>query len=254
MPVRREELSLDDFYIRVAVSPNPGESYIQKFGRNPDIDSAAPEDIWDRGGLWVAPTTGRIHDIVSTDANDTGAGTGAQTVDIFGLDTNYDEQNETVTLNGITNVPTVGTYQRIFRMIVRTAGSGGSNVGTITATAQVDATVTAQINPANNQTLMAIYTIPNGKRGALQSIYASIIKSQAVAGQVFLYFREEGAPWRVAFFFGLASDGTTTHDHVFTPPAIGFPKTDIRLLVDVTANNADVAGGFSIVLFNDPEA
>jgi hypothetical protein len=50
-----------------------GLEHVNKFGRNPDIDTATdPEDIWDAGGLWVPPTAARVHNIASSSANDAG--------------------------------------------------------------------------------------------------------------------------------------------------------------------------------------
>lgn len=51
-----------------------------KFGKNPDVDSAAPEDIWDGGGDYVFPTQARIHNLVSSDAVDDGKATGTLTL------------------------------------------------------------------------------------------------------------------------------------------------------------------------------
>ncbi len=48
--------------LEIAKGNVPGHSTVNKFGRNTDIDTAAKEDIWDGGGLWVAPTQARKHD------------------------------------------------------------------------------------------------------------------------------------------------------------------------------------------------
>jgi hypothetical protein len=111
--------------------------------------------------------------VSSSSANDTSAGTGARTVELFGLDGDYNEINEVVILNGQTAVNTTLSYLRINRMIVRSAGSGGSNdgiiyAGTGTVTTGVPANIYATINgDGSNQTLMAVWTVPAGYTGYL---------------------------------------------------------------------------------------
>jgi len=136
---------------------------VNKFGSNPDIDTAAEESIWANGGLYVWPTAARIHDIVSDSTDDAAAGTGARTVFIEGIGADGKEQTETVTLNGTTDVPTTKTWLAINRMVVLTAGTGGKNAGVITATAQTDSTVSANIAIGINQTQLACFMVPNDK-------------------------------------------------------------------------------------------
>lgn len=128
------------------------------------------EDIWEGGGLYNFPITAEVLNIVSDNLNDTAAGTGARTVTIQGLDLNYDEISETITLNGTINVPTINSYLRVNRVLVRTAGSQNSNIGNITATQSISSILVAQIDPTNNQTLMAIFTVANGKKAYVQEL------------------------------------------------------------------------------------
>lgn len=256
MPVSIVTPSLDDFYIRAALSPDPGTFFFYTYGRNPDVDTANPEDIWDPGGLWVPPTAARIHDIVSTDANDTAAGTGAQQVRCTGLDANFLVQEEFVTLNGTTSVPTVNTFTRLTELLVPPGGfgAGAANAGTITATAQTDATIQAQMDPGNNISLSTTFTIPADKRAIVSHAYASVIKGgPGTEAEVFFYGRLDGGAWTPQFYFGLVNEGTSTYEHTFDPPPVIFPKTDLRMLADVSAANTVMSGGYELVLFNDPD-
>lgn len=137
---------------------------IFKFGFNPDVDDAL-ETVWAQGGLYSYIETATVLKVSSSSTNDTSAGTGARTVTLFGLDANYAEVSETVTLNGQTAVNTTKTYIRINRMVVNTAGSGGQNAGVIyagdgTVTSGVPAEKYATIAAGDNQTLMALWTVP----------------------------------------------------------------------------------------------
>ena len=166
--------------IEIALGNVSGYFHVNKHGDNTDLD-VGTEDVWTAGGLWVAPTASRTHQIVSTSTDDDSGGTGALTIEIFGLDSNFDVQEETITMDGTTNVPTASTYTRIDTIHVITAGSGGSNAGVITATADTDSTVTAHVAIGNNHSEQAIYTIPNNKKGLMTNMsYAIDATSNAV--------------------------------------------------------------------------
>jgi hypothetical protein len=86
------------------------------------------ETIWAEGGLYSYLTAATVLKVSSSSVNDTSAGTGARTVELSGLDADYNEISELVTLNGQTPVNTTKLFLRINRMVVRSAGSGGVQV------------------------------------------------------------------------------------------------------------------------------
>lgn len=88
---------------------------------------------------------------------------------------------EFVLLNGTTNVPTVSPYYRITRMHIHGSGTNKTNVGKITATADVDLTVTSTITENRGQTLMAYIHVPQGKTAYMTSFYCSMFRSLKVA-------------------------------------------------------------------------
>jgi hypothetical protein len=155
-----------------ALGLNADVSTLFKFGHNPSI-GATEEDIWSTGGSLSYLSSAETLDVVSADAADAAAGTGARTVEIQGLDNAYLEISETVTLAGLSSVETTNSYLRVHRMIVRTAGSGEANAGIITATASTAATVQGQIDAGENQTLQVLYTVPANKTLLLTEVEAS---------------------------------------------------------------------------------
>ncbi len=245
---RAEPLPVDDPFLDIAKGNNDG--FIHKFGRNQDVDSAAAEDVWDGGALWVPPTTARLHDVVSTSTDDDGspAGIGAQTIQVFGLDSSFNEQDETLTLNGMTDVPTVNAYTMIHRMVILAAGSTGSNVGTITATAQTDATVTAQITINKNQTFMAIYQVPAGKAGYLVQMHGSIVGTVVGKAAIELFATPDGEVLQGKFSFGLNVAGSSFADPQFRIPIAFAAKTILRMRAFSDTNDLDVTAGFDLVL------
>lgn len=224
-------------------------SPVEKFGRNSDVDSAAVEDIWDGGAVWVAPTAARVHDLASTDDTDTDGGAGARTVEIYGLDANGELASEVVTLAGTANAATAGTYTMIHRMIVRTAGTVNANAGIITATAQTDSTVTAQITTGNNQTLMAIYQIPSDKTGYICSWYASMNRNVVTgAADIRLLIKPSGEVYQVKRIRGLVAGGKSDFDQRFDFAIQAPASAIVKMDAGVTADNTDVSGGFAILL------
>lgn len=252
-------LGTKDVPLEIAKGAIAGHSHINKFGRNPDIDQAVANtlgrDIWD-GGIagaadWAEPTTARTHQIVSTSTNDDGdpAGTGAQTLEILGLDASYALQGETVTLNGTTNVATANTYTMIYRMIVRSAGALGHNEGTLTATADTDGTVTAQIAPNNNQTLMAIYMVPAGKKGYMTSFSGGL--HSAGSCDLRLVSKAFGQVWRVRDNTIVSSTAGLQIQHDYKPPKPFNAKELIALKGSPSADALDVSAGFDLILVDD---
>ena len=76
------------FGVGVARGAFPNLSGIQKFGYNSDV-AATEEVIWNPGGSVTYPTTAAVVEIDSTSADDISTGTGARSIELQGLDENY---------------------------------------------------------------------------------------------------------------------------------------------------------------------
>jgi hypothetical protein len=141
----------------IAVSTTPSGAVAGfTFG---DITTVATSRVGVRRTAYTEQTSNAQRSIVSSSANDTAAGTGAQTVTLTyyaisaGVVTG--PFTEVVTLNGTTPVNTVATNICFYENVkVSTVGSTGSNVGTLTlkaATAGGGATI-GTIDATDNQT------------------------------------------------------------------------------------------------------
>jgi hypothetical protein len=231
-------------------------SAVNKFGRNPDVDNGVSTDIWDDATpIWVPPTAARVHAITSGDAADTAAGAGAQAVEVQGLDANWRMQTENVELAGAGSTNTVGSYIRIFRMNVIRVGANGVATANITATAAVDGTVTASITTPNNQTLMAIYTVPLGCTAYVTGYYAAMNRATpaSVSVDINLFVKPDAdvstSPWQLKHIKGIFSGGDSHIEHKFDPWLAVGEKSDIKMqATDCTTNDTDISAGFDIVL------
>ena len=224
-----------------------------KFGFNPDIDDSL-ETVWAEGGLYSYLTSASVLKVSSSSTADTSAGTGARTVELFGLDTNYDEINETVTLNGQTAVNTTQEYLRINRMIVRSAGSGGQNAGVVyagtgTVTTGVPANKYATIAIADNQTLMSLWTVPKDYTAYLfqTDIGAACTTSNKLLN-VRIVARPFGEVFQVKDKFGMGVGGETV-TQLYQYPLKFEEKTDleVRAIGDAGTANIQVSAGLDIL-------
>ena len=252
--------STSDFFFEVARGSVSGHTALLKYGRNRDVDTVLAgivgRDVWD-GGIagaadWVPPTTARIHAIVggATDALDD---IGAHSIIIFGLDTNYVLQQETLFLHptdGLIPVNTVNSYTMIHRMYVLTAGVFEANVDNITATAAVDGTVTAMITAGRNQTAMAIFQIPAETTGYINLTYASLHKQGGAAklADTALMLKDFGGVWREQDSIELSSDSGQTVHNPYKPELKVDALSYIKMVGSPSADGQDISAGFDGVL------
>lgn len=223
------------------------------YGRNFDVDSGTlPEDLWNGGGIYTGfPVTGSAEtlSVLSSSASDASAGTGARTLKIHGLNSAYEEINETITLDGTTPVLTSETFWRVFYAEVLTAGSGGFNVGTITANhSTTTANVFFVMPVGRNRSNIAVYTIPSGYTGLLKSLGMWIrggVTAVSADGELMVRPYGQAAQMRHPW--------TCNNNTPFgVRPAGGLvltEKTDITIRVSAcSANNMDIVGAFDIYM------
>jgi hypothetical protein len=173
---------------------------------------------------------------------------GARTLRIFGLDTNYDPQKETVTLNGASDVTTVGQYLRIHRMKVLTAGTDVHNVGWLTATASTDNTITSLVRPQINQTEQSIYTIPRNTVGTFNAYGGSTVNTGGAATtEIQLWVRPLSQVWQLTHITGEYSQGSGHFMHHFDPPLVLPPRTDVKLRGSTTRDGTKFYGHFGLI-------
>lgn len=243
----------------------PGQSSVNKFGRATNVDNGVDTDIWDRANttddqdIWLAPTAARIHTIASDSANDTTGGTGANSVQILYLpDWNTAQRIETVTGNLNAGIAMTNPAVIIHRMIVvPQATSTIVNVGTITATAAGDATVTAQIQPGEGQTQMAIYGIPSSQTAYMAQFYVSVLRNNAAAAFVDFRLLFNPVPnvntvvYLVKHSLGIQTTGSNPSPHPYNPYKKFAGPGIFKLQAAGSADNLDVSAGFDLTLVNN---
>lgn len=236
-----------DYNLLVAQGLIGGVTAVNKFGRNPDVDIGT-EDIWSVGGLYVLPTPGVVS-VVSSSTDDDGnpVGIGARTLTINGLNgTTYADQTETITLNGTGAVTTSASFAIVHRMIVATAGSSGTNVGTLTAT--IGGTAVGNVVASKGQTQLGIYMIPAGKTGYMTQYCASMDGSATANIDVELFATPFGGALNLKGTLMLLGSGTSSRCKTYTTPLPFTEKTLLRLRATSDSANIDVVGMFDLYL------
>lgn len=229
-----------EHFIQIAVGNVKNTSHINKFGYNSSVGSSY-ETITDLGTNNL-PTSAAVVSVVSASTADTSAGTGARTVEIQGLDADYNLKTETVTMNGQTAVTTTATFIRVFRMRVATAGTGEVNAGNITAS--ISSSDVARINADEGQTLMAVYTVPANKTAYLVKFQGSLSKNQEAQFQ--LRARESSGAWNVKGLWGTFA-ASVNYDY---PVPLKFEeKTDIQIRAKAGATS-EVGAIFDLILID----
>ena len=243
-----------NYFEEIALGNVTNTNCVYKFGRGKTI-SGKNVPLWDGNSNYVFPTSGEIVTLKSDETDDTILGDGARKIRIYGLDENWELQEEIVELNGTTLVNSVGKYIRLFRMYVYECGlqlfpyddsTIGTNVGTITATHTGTTEPIAMILPLNGQTFMAIYTIPAGYKSLMWSAHTSEDRGANVVGKLFTKDNvQDHSAWRVKGVRDMYRNDVGIN---FTIPKVYSEKTDILFAINGSASGDYVSGTFELEL------
>lgn len=210
-----------------------------KFGYNPAI-STAEETVWDNGGIYSYPTSATQMKVSSSNDSDT------STVLIYGLDSSYNEISESITITGQTEVTTSNSFVRVYRAkVTANAPSGNIYIGTGTVTLGVPSTVYARIITGENQTLMAVWTVPAGYTGY---IYQFTVSSGTTASNKYATGRLKVRPFGQVF----QTKSIVTLNNTFINFELGMPiiveeKSDIEIRSIISSGTDAISGTFTVV-------
>lgn len=223
-------------------------SGVTKFGHALAVGSTLVT-VWSLTTIYVYPLGATVMTLSSSSTDDDGGGTGARTVNVIGLDGDWVEVEQLLTLDGQAGVTIPTALRRVYRIEVLTAGSIGSNegilyVGSGAIASGVPANKFAVVEVGVNQTLMTPYTVPAGKRGFITAVYASLGGAKDL--DLFLLVRKPGEVFRVR-------RADHVRSAVMTIP-LGLPigpipaMSDIEMRATVDAASVDVAASYDILL------
>jgi hypothetical protein len=243
-------------HTEIAISRGHVEGYrlLYKFGYNPDVNGNE-ETVWSEGGDYPWLDSAVTMFVSSSSANDTSGGTGANTILIQGLDEDYNEIEETVVLNGQTQVATQFSYLRVHRSYVTLAGSAGTSGGTVAiassgATGGVpDGTVYASL-ALGNQTQIAAYTVPAGYTLYVDEInFTAALSIANKRVNASFHAREFGSNVFTTNFINVIQSSQLKQ--LFKYPQPFAEKTDLECRVSTNTSNNPIAASFQGVLIKN---
>ena len=228
------------YQYQIAEGNITGHTAVRRFGRNGDVGTAA-ETLSAISTLMYYPASAEILKIKSDDVDDDGdpVDTGARTVWIQGLDDDYAIITDTITTNGTTAVDSNVAFLRCFKAMVMTAGSSGTNEGTITVYGNNGTSKILAISPTKNESHEATYTVPAG-----QTMYVSylVMSEASLKGSTFgLHMRPFGGLFYTKREFPLLGAPLVLDIHEPLPVA---KKTDVEMRVTGILAGAVASGGF----------
>ena len=212
-------------------------SSINKFGFNADV-STAEETIWSQGGDVSYITTAGT--AVATSSN-TGADNNG-TVIVQGLDANYNEILEVLTIGGGAGSK---SFWRVFRVKLLTANTGTSNSGNITVT--VDSKVAGHIPIGYAQSLQCNYTVPAGHKAYIMQVDVGVDRKDKPVHACIKARdnRVTSAAFQSKIYMVIESNWVT---QPLTSPIVIDEKTDIELRAKSPGGTLEVSGGFELIL------
>jgi len=174
---------------RVVTAPISGGSNIAGFALG-DITTSALGTYAVRRTTYTEQTSNAQRSFKSSSASDAAAGTGARTLSFTYYTAAFlGPFTETLTLNGTTPVNTINTdICYIDQIKVLTAGSGGSNAGTITMNAAAGGlgAVIGTVGIGDNQTYWCHRYVPIGKTAHVTAQWAGHNGTVVGSGSTFI--------------------------------------------------------------------
>jgi len=245
-----------DFFLEVSKGNIPGHSAVIIKGHNPSQSKASGEvDICEFGDLEYLATAEKMK-IKSSDAGDSSSGIGAQSLLVEGVALNGMAINETIFMDGLSDVLTDKDYLRINFLTGLAVGAAGWNTGSITATAEISGTIQDQMNPTEGDSKSSHYTVPLNHE--LYVMTVELNSSRTAPGQTpivnFKFYGRQGGKgksWIQSMSKKVDVAVTDELDIALPFPDRNIGKTDMRFTADTTENDTETTCRYCGILVED---
>jgi len=228
-----------------------GITCVNKFGENHNVATDSTETIWEGSNLYPFPATALITSMSQT--ADQLAMRGA-TIEVQGLDADWNLVIQNADLDGTltTNVVTLSTpLIRVFRAKVMADVVSDQVIRIHNAGETVDYAI---ITAGENQTTMAIYTVPANFTAYLTNYYSHhhpATNQNPTSLDLKLYGadRHNGYAGQLKHTVGVPTGGA--FHHPFVPYMRFTQKTDIYMTATTVGKAAHVSAGFDLYLLDN---
>lgn len=237
-----------DYEMAVGWNQVPNHRRVAVLGNSPAANAGS--DIWTGAVAYPWMTAATALEAVSSSAADTAAGTGARTLQVFGLDADFVEVVQLITLNGTLPVALPTNLLRINTALIMSAGSGETNAGDISIRRVSGGTVQAIVPAGYGITRQAVYTVPAGFTLQITSILLSF--NEVAGGNKFARFatfvrNPVSGLYRMPLEIAIGDEPPYRHDG--EPGIPGAEKTDIAIrCTAVSTANLNLTAAFLGIL------
>lgn len=207
-PYYRKGIQLPHFLHDVAAERITNHSRISQPGHNQTI-GAAWELVYAKSQAYTWLTSADTLHVLSDNGADGPAGVGARTVYIWGLDANWQQISETITMNGVTAVASALKYLRVLGAYVVTAGNNGQNSGNISIMNSTETWTLQYIEAIFNRALATLYAVPAGHNLYITEWYCA--ETTGSATEFALYKREFGGLFQFTRCVHVRNQGMALH-------------------------------------------
>lgn len=253
--------SLRDFLIEVGKGNIPGSKVVKIPGfHEADVETTQLGDLSLIPDIIILPTPGGIQmEVVSdnvADDNDVGGGTpgtGILSINIHYLDTNFDEQTETVLMDGTNPVNTTASdIQSIQWLHAQTVGTAEVAVGNISLRNTAGTVTYEYIAAGGNQSLTSRYTIPNAKKGYLLNWHGDGLKKRIEFYLRATCDRDSRALLPGVFLFQDFAVAEASNTGTLEGDGLRFPaQCIVKISTKADANSGEAGGAFSLLIVDD---
>ena len=229
-----------------------GFGQVHKFGAVPAMSQNTNGTIWDEDDTiypWATIDSNGVLTVTVVEPNNeatTSTAHDGDTVEIQGLDGDYNLQIETVTISG-SSATTINSFKRVFRASYSCTGNFEPNSKRILI--KSGTTIVAKILENVGQTLMSVYTIPAGFTGYLMRLD---VTAQGTATGSFKLFARPGGVGSFQLKHVAEVNGVGGPYQLEYPIPQSFPeKSDIDARMHTLANNGRYTCTFDILLVDN---
>ena len=246
-----------DFHTEVALGRRQDASAWTTYGYNADVDIGT-EAIASWGGTMLFLTAGEMLSIVSSSTEDDDGASGARSIVVVGVDSNWNAQSVVYTMDGTTIASDSSTWIGINRVTINTAGVLKTNAGTINITALFSGFTLAEVPAGVGASQALVYYVPNNHRFLVRSLELGAVCSGApvrpeVLFRMYVYSADTNAIEEVfRNYLDLGRSNQTCHT-MPVPLAVG-GRSIIYVTATTTSDNTSVWGRMSGELFRDVDA
>ena len=216
-----------------------------KFARNSDVDTGTdPEDIWMTGGTFAPFADDSTVTVVSASTDDDVGGTGARRLTVYGVDSSYARQNETVTLDGTSAVTLSNSYRLIYRAVVDSAGSGLTNAGALTFTSPGSVTMLT-VGAGDAQSLTSLWPVATGETAYIKKWRVSVLTAAADVTARLFVFNVGGNVWNLKdILHGRVTGNSNPFSDLTEKPISVVGPSIVKITIETDTDNTDVVAGY----------